>query len=283
MFYFYQFQDFMGNAQELADVAIDCAKNHHWSIDAAKINERLVRYYVTVMVLDKPSRLGRDATYQYRHLLQLMVARRMLNKGFNLLAIAENNQNASTSELAEKLVSPELEDNNAQLLIKKFKNLTPSVHKNAATSNELLKLSFKKTNEATPAKPALSLPYQALQASSQSKVRPPMAIQDVLEEVKRLKRECMREMAYVQQLPHQLQQLIQAQHQTKRWLQEKSIAIEERLKNLDPHANKQDELSQQEIHHLLFSHIEQSNAQFALLNKQLNQLEQKMQALLEQK
>ncbi|MDB9525355.1 MerR family transcriptional regulator [Oscillatoria sp. CS-180] len=54
---------------------------------AELVNPRLVRYYTTQGVLDRPQRIGREARYQYRHLLQLLVVRRLLQEGYSTSAI----------------------------------------------------------------------------------------------------------------------------------------------------------------------------------------------------
>ena len=41
-------------------------------------NERLLRHYVSVNVVDRPTRQGRDAIYGARHLYQYLTARRLL-------------------------------------------------------------------------------------------------------------------------------------------------------------------------------------------------------------
>ncbi|MBF2035028.1 MAG: MerR family transcriptional regulator [Leptolyngbyaceae cyanobacterium T60_A2020_046] len=52
-----------------------------------EVNPRLVRYYTTQGVLDKPFRQGRKARYVYRHLLQLLIVRRLLAEGYTTGAI----------------------------------------------------------------------------------------------------------------------------------------------------------------------------------------------------
>lgn len=51
------------------------------------VNPRLVRYYTTQGVIDRPLRQGREARYTYRHLLQLLVVRRLLPEGYSTAAI----------------------------------------------------------------------------------------------------------------------------------------------------------------------------------------------------
>ncbi|WP_008312085.1 MerR family transcriptional regulator [Leptolyngbya sp. PCC 6406] len=51
------------------------------------VNPRLVRYYTTQGVVDRPQRQGREARYTYRHLLQLLIVRRLLPEGYSTTAI----------------------------------------------------------------------------------------------------------------------------------------------------------------------------------------------------
>lgn len=297
MIYFFQFQDFIGNAQELADAALECASHHNWLIDVDKTNERLVRYYVTVQVLDKPNRVGRDASYQYRHLLQLLIARRMLDKGFNLATIAEHNQKASTSELAEKLLSRDLDITDAQVLIKKFKSAS-SNDKNTFAKNSNLGaglgsksldwLTRKSLTAATGTGAGTgtgtgSVNSLASNSSTANSIRPPMAIQDVLEEVKRLKDECMHQISFIFEIPNEMEKLTQSHHTLERLILNKTNDIEIGLKNLETEMNQKEDLLLRNIEILIKNHLDLSNTQHENLMKQVTQLEQKIEILIQEK
>jgi len=71
----------LGNAEELAELANKIQRET--GIDSG-INERLVRYYVTMGVLDRPRRIGKEAQFSFRHLSQLIILRRMLDQGLSL-------------------------------------------------------------------------------------------------------------------------------------------------------------------------------------------------------
>jgi len=47
-----------------------------------QVTARLIRHYTTQAMLDEPDKEGREARYKYRHLLQLLVLRRLLAEGF---------------------------------------------------------------------------------------------------------------------------------------------------------------------------------------------------------
>jgi DNA-binding transcriptional MerR regulator len=52
-----------------------------------QVTPRLVRHYTGLGMLDEPLKAGREARYHYRHLLQLLVVRRLLAEGYGASAI----------------------------------------------------------------------------------------------------------------------------------------------------------------------------------------------------
>jgi DNA-binding transcriptional MerR regulator len=75
-------------------------------LKSEKMTDRLVRYYSAQGVLDKPDRLGRDAAYNFRHLLQLLTARRLSANGISLEAIGRHNLSTTTEQLEAGLLKP---------------------------------------------------------------------------------------------------------------------------------------------------------------------------------
>ena len=53
------------------------------------VNVRLLRYYTGQGLLDEPARQGREARYRYRHLLQVLVMRRLMRDGLGTKAVQE--------------------------------------------------------------------------------------------------------------------------------------------------------------------------------------------------
>ena len=66
-----------------------------------QLTERLVRYYTQGGVLDRPRREGREATYGYRQVLQLVVARRLAVEGWPLAKIADFTAGADQKALLD--------------------------------------------------------------------------------------------------------------------------------------------------------------------------------------
>ena len=67
------------------------------------ITPRLVRYYTTQGMLDEPLKEGREARYTYRHLLQLLVVRRLLAEGYGASAIDNLATSKDNTELESLL------------------------------------------------------------------------------------------------------------------------------------------------------------------------------------
>jgi DNA-binding transcriptional MerR regulator len=63
------------------------------------VNPRLIRSYTTQGVVDRPRRQGREARYTYRHLLQLLLVRRLLAEGYGTAAIQPITSAKATPDL----------------------------------------------------------------------------------------------------------------------------------------------------------------------------------------
>ena len=63
-----------------------------------EVTPRLVRHYTSLEMLDEPLKEGRSARYSYRHLLQMLLVRRLLAEGYGASAI---NQMATSKDNTE--------------------------------------------------------------------------------------------------------------------------------------------------------------------------------------
>jgi len=90
-----EYQDWEGTAAQLADAAAAIAAEIGISEQKGSEsgpwlpNERLVRHYVHVEILDKPIRKGKEAYFGFRQIVQLLVSRVLLNEGWLLAKIGE--------------------------------------------------------------------------------------------------------------------------------------------------------------------------------------------------
>ena len=200
--------EFAGNASELCAAVIAASKQHHWRVEPDSINERLVRYYASEGVIDRPERQGRDSTYGFRHLVQLIMARRLSHEQkWSLQSVAQYNQETATAQLDLSLFKPlQTEDEflaqafagspvNAASLVQKFKR-DVSLQVN---NSERLDIFDKQTS----ASPRSSRSNERGTANT----KPPMAITDVLDEVRRMKDEWLQEISSFKNMQHSVQEL----------------------------------------------------------------------------
>jgi DNA-binding transcriptional MerR regulator len=69
----------------------------------AEVNVRLVRHYASSGLLDENAREGREARYSFRHLLQLLLVRRLLTEGYPAAVIAKLIAGKADTELSALL------------------------------------------------------------------------------------------------------------------------------------------------------------------------------------
>jgi DNA-binding transcriptional MerR regulator len=118
-FFIQEYQDFRGSVNELSALAIRCSNFLDLPGDTDKINERTIRYYVTEGLVDRPTRIGRDAEYEYIHLLQFLVSRYLVNAGYPMAKVAPYMASKSVEEL-EKFLGKPTKPNLAELLVASF-------------------------------------------------------------------------------------------------------------------------------------------------------------------
>jgi DNA-binding transcriptional MerR regulator len=75
------------SADELIDIAKRVAADLQLPPAVAEVNERLLRHYVSEGVVKRPDRVGREARYGSRHLLDLLVTRLWLTRSYPLAGL----------------------------------------------------------------------------------------------------------------------------------------------------------------------------------------------------
>lgn len=105
-------EDWNGNLDELVEAAnrflpdiLPLDKSRRGKED---INARLVRHYTSGRLLDEPLKQGREARYTRRHLLQLLVLRRLMAAGHGAAALHHVLRGKNTEEL-EALLTGEVQ------------------------------------------------------------------------------------------------------------------------------------------------------------------------------
>ena len=64
-----------------------------------EVNLRLVRHYTSIGAVDEPGKHGKESRYNYRHLLQLLLVRRLLAQGYSSGSIDEFPKQQSNQQL----------------------------------------------------------------------------------------------------------------------------------------------------------------------------------------
>ena len=202
---------FHGSASDLAALATVCGKDFGLPVDPDKTNERLVRYYVSEGVMDRPDRVGRDADYGFRHLLQLLTARRLVQAGMTLSVIAAHNSAATTRSLEEGLAQP------------------------VPTAAELLVNSFQGRRErgSGPMPPAS---LGSAPSRSNKPAPAPFSLVDVLDEVKQFRDAWMKEMSAMRSMRHEMEDLRNGLHDTA-MVAHRALSEVKKLADLSAHAS----------------------------------------------
>ncbi|PZV12769.1 MAG: MerR family transcriptional regulator [Leptolyngbya sp.] len=68
-----------------------------------EVTPRLIRHYTSLDMLDEPLKEGREARYTYRHLLQVLLVRKLLTEGYGSSAIGQFAKAKTNSELENLL------------------------------------------------------------------------------------------------------------------------------------------------------------------------------------
>jgi len=114
-------ENWSGTAAEMVSVVAQIMQDIGMRDDGTEPNERLIRHYVSVEILDRPTRVGKEAIYSFRQLLQFVAARILINDGWPLAKVAEQTANAPDGELMRMATSYQPKTA-AQELVKKFKD-----------------------------------------------------------------------------------------------------------------------------------------------------------------
>ena len=167
---------FSGSGEELLRLVEELAGILHLTPEDDSGNERLLRHYASVNVVDKPGRQGRDAVYTYRHLLQFLAARRLMKQGFALSKIAEFTSVVPTETLQQTLCeSPRHSE--AELLLAAYRatRATPSapaakglepIYGMTDVINEIEKMRIRFVAEIQEMQSQMSLSMNALEKTS---------------------------------------------------------------------------------------------------------------------
>ncbi|WP_027481276.1 MerR family transcriptional regulator, partial [Deinococcus pimensis] len=96
-------EDWSGGLEDLVDIANallpDVLPTDRSGRAKDEVNARLVRHYTTERLLDEPARVGREARYTRRHLLQLLALRKLMASGYGTSAVRGGLRSRSDRDL----------------------------------------------------------------------------------------------------------------------------------------------------------------------------------------
>ena len=127
--------DWRGTAAELADEARRLLEGLPLGEDGVLANERLVRNYVQLGILEKPVRSGKEAYFGTHQMVEYLVARKLVAEGWPLAKIAEFTQTHGLEDLLDLLPEsrPRTE---AEALVAKFRQSRPASRSTSAASSQ---------------------------------------------------------------------------------------------------------------------------------------------------
>ncbi|PTA68575.1 MerR family transcriptional regulator [Deinococcus arcticus] len=96
------------------------------------VNARLVRHYTTERLLDEPLREGREARYIRRHLLQLLVLRKLMAAGHGAAALRDTLQARADPDLEALLTGEQLDLQPSNPALEYLKHLSAGAPTRAA-------------------------------------------------------------------------------------------------------------------------------------------------------
>jgi DNA-binding transcriptional MerR regulator len=113
--------DWAGTAAQLAQVLMDLLSRYALNPEPAP-SERLVRFYVTSGVLQRPQREGREALFGVRQAIEFLAARALLEDGWPLAKVAEYLPEQSEEALLALIPERVPTRTRAQELVEKFQS-----------------------------------------------------------------------------------------------------------------------------------------------------------------
>ena len=106
-----EYESWVGTAAELAAVAQEVIDAIGMKDPEVHPNERLIRHYAQMGVLDRAERKGREAFFGFRQLAQYLVARNLAMDGWPLAKIADFTSNSKLRGLLDLIPKPVQQEN----------------------------------------------------------------------------------------------------------------------------------------------------------------------------
>jgi DNA-binding transcriptional MerR regulator len=174
-----RYRSFEGTAEDLIAAAQTCAQLFGWGWPDDRLSERLVRYYASEGLVDRPERRGREAYYGYRQLVQLLLALRYADAKIPLPRIAQFNDGVPTANLEARLARPV--PNPAEIDIELIRSRSSLNYRG----------------------PSPRVPFSGSSSSSSRSI----ALADLLDEIERIRRDWADDTGLLRKIEHELREL----------------------------------------------------------------------------
>lgn len=92
-------EQWQGSIDELAAIAAKFTAQTDEAGTEPRPNPRLIRDYVARGIMSKPERVGKEARYDFRHLVEFLACRRLVSDGWPLSKIADDFSRSSFEEI----------------------------------------------------------------------------------------------------------------------------------------------------------------------------------------
>ena len=131
-------ENWTGNAEALAKLVKFWLRKKDIGDKSFEPNERLVRDYVAKNILSRPERLGKEAIYGFKQLIQFIACRAMIEDGWPLSKISEDFQISSINEIVNLIPGESIENDSLSLISEyKSENRRPSLDRDLIQKSSL--------------------------------------------------------------------------------------------------------------------------------------------------
>ena len=131
-------ENWTGNAEALAKLVKFWLRKKDIGDKSFEPNERLVRDYVAKNILSRPERLGKEAIYGFKQLIQFIACRAMIEDGWPLSKISEDFQISSINEIVNLIPGESIENDSLSLISEyKTENRRPSLDRDLIQKSSL--------------------------------------------------------------------------------------------------------------------------------------------------
>ncbi len=115
-------KNWMGSIEELSALAVEALRENEIGQADFVPSVRLIRDYTARGILSRPKRIGKEAKYGFRQLIELVAGRKLVAAGWPLQKIAEDFSRSSPEEI-QQVVDEHRQENQALDLVQSYRSM----------------------------------------------------------------------------------------------------------------------------------------------------------------